>query len=90
VAARLDELVQLGNQIEAARAALPAVRAASDAAARQDLAGLLDPQAQTDLLTARFTREGELVALEQIRLEQQVAVETLAGIGMNTTTTATP
>lgn len=90
VAARLDELDELGSQIEAALAALPAVRAASDAAARQDLAGLLDPQAQTDLLTARFTRESELVALEQIRLEQQVAVETLAGIGMTMTTTPAP
>jgi len=86
VLSRLDEVVQLSRQIEAARAALPAVRAASAAAARPDLTDLLDPQARMDLLTARFTREGELVALEQIRLEQQVAVETLAGIGMNMTT----
>lgn len=86
VASRLDEVAQLGKQIDTARAALPAVRAASDAATRPDLADLLDPQARADLLTARFTREGELVALEQIRLEQQVAIETLAGIGMNMTT----
>lgn len=90
VQARLDELALLDRQIGSARAQLPAVRAAADAAARPDTASLLDPQARIDLISARTLRESELIALEQSRLEQTVAIETLAGIGMPTVTIPQP
>ncbi len=84
VRARLDEMTQLGTQIAAARTRLPQILAAAQAADAPDISPLLDPQARMDLLTARYTREAELVVLQQSLLEQQVAVETLAGNGMLT------
>lgn len=79
---RLAELDQLRSQIRDAEAALPAVQKAAAAAQAPDVAGLIDPQARVDLLSARLTREIEMIALEQARLSQVVAIETLAGIVM--------
>ena len=82
VRARLDEAGQLAAQLADARAQLPAVLAAAGAAEAPDTAGLIDPQARLDLQVARYTREAELVVLQQNLLEQQVAIETLAGTGL--------
>lgn len=79
VRARLDEVAQLQSQMAAAQGRLPAVMAAAQAADEPGTASLLDPQARMDLLTARFTRQAELVALQQSLFEQQVAIEALSG-----------
>ncbi|WP_171034199.1 TolC family protein [Lichenicoccus roseus] len=88
VRARLDETAQLQEQVATARAQLPAVLAAARAADAADVSGLIDPQARIDLQVARFTRQAELIVLQQSLLEQQVAIETLAGTGLPPLTAA--
>ena len=82
VRARLDEAAQLAAQVAAAEAQLPPVLAAAQAADAAGISGLIDPQARVDLQVARFTREMEIIVLQQSLLEQQVAIETLAGTGL--------
>ena len=90
VRARLDEIAQLSTQLAAARAQLPPVLAAARAADATDTAGLIDPQARLDLQVARYAREAELVVLQQSLLEQQVAIETLDGLGLPPLTADAP
>jgi len=45
-------------------------------------ATLIDARANADLVTAALTRKQEVVAIEQVLLEQQVALATLTGISM--------
>ncbi|WP_428375141.1 TolC family protein [Lichenicoccus sp.] len=90
VRARLDEIALLRAQIAAARRRLPAVREAARTALQPDSAQLLDPQVRIDLLAASTTREAEFIALQQSLLEQEVAIETLAGFGMPAARTDLP
>jgi outer membrane protein TolC len=45
-------------------------------------AGNLDERSYVDLVSARLTKEQEIVAIEQSLLDQQVAIATLIGAGM--------
>jgi len=82
VRARLDALDQIERQIRQAAPALAYARQAAASVQGGEVSRLIDPQARIDLLSAYVTRQTEMIALQQASLEQQVAIETLAGTGL--------
>ena len=82
VRAMIGEIAQLRAQLDRARPTLAPLRrmeAAAEAALRD---GSLDERSTVDFITARLNREVEVAALEQLLMEQQVALETLTGAGL--------
>ncbi|WBO21303.1 TolC family protein [Sphingomonas abietis] len=84
VAAALTEIEQLGRQLAAQRADLPAVRRAADRAVAARGASAIDEAAYVSLLTARFTKEQDVMTLELAIMDRQVALQTLIGAGLPT------
>jgi outer membrane protein TolC len=70
------------RQIETVRKQVGDLRKAAMEARRAFLAGNLDERGYVDLIVAALAKDQELVALEQLRLEQEVAIATLVGAGM--------
>jgi len=78
----MAEIAQLSRQLETARHDLAlATRTAAQAEAALR-AGNLDERSYVDLVSARLTKEQEIVTMQQSLLEQRVAIATLVGSGM--------
>ena len=82
VRARLSEIDATQRQLQQVRADLPI---AEQRAARAEAALSthdIDQRSYVDLVNARLLRAAQIVSLEQILLEQQVAIATLVGAGL--------
>ena len=82
VGALLAEMAQLTAQLDVVRRDLPAARLAATRAAAAFGASAIDERSFVDLVVNRFTKEQEIMTLEQALLTRQVAVQTLAGDGL--------
>lgn len=82
VGAMLDEMTQLSAQLAAARHDLPAARLAAERAQAAFGASNLDERGYVDLVSNRFTKEQEIMTLEQALLDRQIAIQTLVGDGL--------
>jgi outer membrane protein TolC len=82
VRARLSEIAATERQLQQVRADLPIAeqRAAKAEAALRTRD--IDQRTYVDLVNARLTRLAQAVSLEQVLLEQQVAIATLVGAGL--------
>jgi outer membrane protein TolC len=78
----LADQAVLAQQLPAIRAQLGRLQAAAANAAKALAAGNIDERGYVDLVTARLTKQQELIAVEQLIIEQQVAIATLIGAGM--------
>jgi len=82
IEARFAQTQQIEAQLDRVEQSLPPLISA-EASARQATAhGFLGAQSYVDLATARLNRESERVSLEQMLLEQRIALITLLGAGM--------
>lgn len=82
VRAMLAEIDLLSHQLENARREIPAIAHAAQAASAAFYAGILDERSYVDLVSARLIKEQQIVTIEQLLLEQQIAIATLIGAGM--------
>jgi outer membrane protein TolC len=82
VRAMLSEIKQLEEQLGRARRDLVGTSRIAAQAEAAFAAGNIDERGYVDLVTARFTKEQEIVNIEQSLLEQRVAIATLIGAGM--------
>jgi len=80
----LRESEQLSAQLAVVRRDLPAARLAAERAAAAFGASNLDERSYVDLITNRFTKEQEVMALELALLDRQIALQTLVGAGLPT------
>jgi outer membrane protein TolC len=78
----LADQAVLAHQLPTIRAQLGRLQAAASNAAVAFAAGNIDERGYVDLIIARLAKEQELIAVEQLMLEQQVAIATLVGAGM--------
>jgi outer membrane protein TolC len=78
----LADQAVLARQLPAIRAQLGRLQAAASNAAVAFAAGNIDERGYVDLVTARLAKQQELIAVEQLMLEQQVAIATLVGAWM--------
>ena len=78
----LADLALIAVQIETVKKQVYDLRSAAKTAESAYRAGNLDERSYVDLIVSVQTKELELVALEQLRLEQQIAIATLIGAGM--------
>lgn len=84
VGSMLSEIEQLRAQLATVRRDLPAVRLAAERASVAFARSAIDERSYVDLITARFTKEQEVLTLERTLLDRQIAVETLLGSGLPT------
>jgi outer membrane protein TolC len=82
VRAMLAEIGLLSRQLDSVRRDLAVTLRAASQAEAAFKAGNLDERSYVDLVSARLTKEQEIVTIEQSLLEQQVAIATLTGAGM--------
>jgi outer membrane protein TolC len=82
VRAMLAEIAQVRRQLDRARRDLSGTDRMAAQGQAALMAGNLDERSYVDLVSARLTRELEIVMLEQSLLEQRVAIATLIGAGM--------
>jgi outer membrane protein TolC len=82
VRAMLTQSAVLMRQLDQARRDLAVTMRIADQADTAFAAGNLDERGYVDLMSARLTKELEIVTIEQSLLEQQVAIATLVGAGM--------
>jgi outer membrane protein TolC len=82
VRAMLSEVKLLEEQLARSRRHLVDTSRIAAQAEAAFTAGDLDERGYVDLVTARFTKEQEIVNIEQLLLEQRVAIATLIGAGM--------
>lgn len=84
VRAMMAEIDLLSRQIETARRDLAGTLRVAARAEAAFSAGNLDERGYVDLVSARLTKEQEIVTIEQSLLEQEVAIATLIGAGIPT------
>jgi outer membrane protein TolC len=82
VRAMTAEIALLSHQLETVRRDLAVTLRAAAQAEAAFTAGNLDERSYVDLVSARLTKEQEIVTIEQSLLEQEVAIGTLIGAGM--------
>jgi outer membrane protein TolC len=82
VRAMMAEIDLLFHQLIAVRQDLAGTRRIAAQAETAFNAGNLDERSYVDLVTARLSKEQEVVTIEQSLLDQQVAIATLIGDGM--------
>jgi outer membrane protein TolC len=82
VRAMSAEIDLLSRQLASVRRDLAITLHAASQAETAFKAGNLDERSYVDLVSARLTKEQEIVTIEQSLLEQQVAIATLVGAGM--------
>jgi outer membrane protein TolC len=82
VRAMTAEIALLSHQLETVRRDLAVTLHAAAQAEAAFNAGNLDERSYVDLVSARLTKEQEIVTIEQSLLEQEVAIDTLIGAGM--------
>jgi outer membrane protein TolC len=83
VRAMLTEINQLEQQLDRARHDLVGISRIAAQAEAAFAAGNIDERGYVDFVSARFTKEEEIVNIEQLLLEQRVAIATLIGAGMS-------
>jgi outer membrane protein TolC len=83
VRAMMAEINLLSHQRETVRRDLAVTQHAAAQADAAFRAGNLDERSYVDLVSARLTKEQEIVTIEQLLLDQQVAIATLIGAGMS-------
>jgi outer membrane protein TolC len=84
VRARLREMAVTQDQLARLRGDLPAAEQAAARAAAALRTRDIDQRTYVDLVNARLTRAAQVVTLEQLLLEQQVAIATVVGAGLPT------
>jgi outer membrane protein TolC len=72
----------ISRQLGEERAELPVLQGFANQAESAMNAGNIDERAYVDLISANFAKKKAVLALEQLLLEQQVAIATLIGAGM--------
>ena len=82
IVAMLTEQTQASTQLAALLPTLPAALRDANQASSAQQQGLIDLRTYVDLLVAAQSRQAAAVTLQQIVLEQQVAMDTLLGTGM--------
>jgi outer membrane protein TolC len=82
----LADAALIARQIETVRKQAGDLRRAAMEAERAYRAGNLDERGYVDLIVSALAKEEELITLEQLRLEQLVAIATLVGAGMPSAT----
>jgi outer membrane protein TolC len=82
VRAMIAEIDLLSRQLETVRHDLAATLRTATQAEAAFSAGNLDERSYVDLVSARLSKEQEIVMIEQSLLEQRVAIGTLIGAGM--------
>jgi outer membrane protein TolC len=82
VRAMSAEINLLYRQLQGVRQELVGTRRIASRAEAAFNAGNLDERGYVDLVSARLTKEQEIVTIEQSLLDQQVAIATLIGAGM--------
>ena len=78
----LADATLIARQIETVKQQVGDLREAGEQAGIAYRAGNLDGRSYVDVIVAELAKEQELVVLDQLRLEQQVAIATLVGAGM--------
>lgn len=78
----LADTALIAEQIQTVAKQVTALRKAATQAESAYRAGNLDERGYVDIIVSTLAKEQELVTLEQLRLEQQVAISTLVGAGM--------
>lgn len=87
VGAALAEMEQLQRQLAVARSALPAAQLAAERAEVARGQSAIEEAVYVDLITTRFTREQDVMALELALMDRQIALQTLVGAGLPTVDT---
>jgi len=82
VLASLSTQRLLARQLQEERAELPVLKGFAEQAESAMNAGNIDERAYVDLVSASYSKQIAVLALEQQLLEQEVAVATLIGAGM--------
>lgn len=82
VTSLLADLALIAAQIETVKKQVADLRTAVKEAESAYRAGNLDERGHVDLIVSAQTKALELATLEQLRLEQQIAIATLIGAGM--------
>jgi outer membrane protein TolC len=72
----------IGRQLAEERAELPVLQGFANQAENAMNAGNIDERAYVDLISANYAKKRTVLQLEQLLLEQQVAIATLIGAGM--------
>jgi outer membrane protein TolC len=72
----------IARQLEEERAELPVLQGFANQAESAMNAGNIDERAFVDLVSANYAKKQDVIALEQLLLEQQVQIATLIGAGM--------
>jgi outer membrane protein TolC len=78
----LADLALIAGQIDTVKQQVEDLRKAAKAAESAFRVGNLDERSYVDVIVSVQTKELELVVIEQLRLEQQIAIATLTGAGM--------
>jgi len=72
----------IARQLQEKRAQLPVLQGFANQAETAMNAGNIDERAYVDLVSANYAKKQDVIALEQLLLEQQVQIATLIGAGM--------
>jgi outer membrane protein TolC len=72
----------ISRQLEEERRELPVLQGFANQAESAMNAGNIDERAYVDLISANYAKKRAVLTLEQLLLEQQVAIATLVGAGM--------
>jgi outer membrane protein TolC len=72
----------IARQLEEERAELPVLKGFASQAENAMNAGNIDERAYVDLVSANYAKQQAVLTLEQLLLEQEVAIATLIGAGM--------
>lgn len=90
VGAFLTEMAQVSEQIAIVRRDLPAARLAAERAAAAFGTSNLDERSYVELVTNRYTKEEQIMALELALYDRQIALQTLTGAGLPSVETLPP
>lgn len=82
IRAMLTEYDLLERQLDQVRRDLAGLDVSAEHARTAFAAGNIDERSAIDLIYARLTKEAEIISLEQLLIENRVAIETLLGAGM--------
>jgi outer membrane protein TolC len=72
----------ISRQLDEERAEMPVLQGFAKQAESAMNAGNIDERAYVDLVSANYAKQQAILALEQLLLEQEVAIATLIGAGM--------
>jgi outer membrane protein TolC len=82
IASLIADAALAARQLDTARQAAAEADRAASAARIAFASNLIDARTNADLVTAAYARRQEVLAIEQLMLEQQIALATLTGVSM--------